>query len=66
MLLSVRPQRPADAYVTASVSVRMRSGAASAISCAIAPPIDTPSRWNESSSSASASASASRAMSSIA
>ena len=62
---SLRAHAPPAANVIASVSVRTRSGAASASSCAIAPPIDTPSRWNESSSSASASASASRAMSAI-
>ena len=62
---SLRAHAPPEAKLTASVSVRTRSGAASATSWAIAPPIETPSRWNESSSSASASASASRAMSAI-
>ena len=63
--LSLRAQAPPAGKVTASVRVRTRSGAASAISWAIAPPIETPSRWKESSSSASASASASAAMSAI-
>ena len=38
--LSGAPRRRRAAKVTASVSVRMRSGADSAISCAIAPPIE--------------------------
>ncbi len=63
--LSLRAQAPPAAKVTDSVSVRTRSGAWQATSCAIAPPIEYPSRWNESSSSASASASVSRAMSAI-
>ena len=38
--LSERAQAPPDANVTDSVSVRMRSGAWQATSCAIAPPIE--------------------------
>ena len=60
---SARAHAPPRANVIARVSVRTRSGAASATSCAIAPPIEMPRRWKDSSSSASASANASPAMS---
>ena len=58
-------QLPPQAQVTASVRVLTRSGAASATSWEIVPPIETPSRWKRSSPRWSASASVSAAMSRI-
>ena len=63
--LAALAQAPPAGKVTARVRVRTRSGAASASSWEMAPPMETPSRWKESSSRASASASASLAMSAI-